>query len=122
MTNIVHRFFREMVIERRRKWQRPTIDIRADHFIYTRRRKPLRVMWSDVTQIDAGVLAMVSGDLFYVGIAVKGERLEIDEFVDGFRLLENVIFERWPNVQAKWLELHKAHQHKDVLVTLWKRA
>jgi hypothetical protein len=122
MTNIVHRFFREMILERRRKWQRPTIDIRDEHFIYTRRRKPLRVLWSDVSQIDAGVLAMVSGDLFYVALVVKGARLEIDEFADGFRLLENAIFARWPDVQAKWLELHKAHAHKDILVTLWKRA
>lgn len=122
MTNVVHRFFREMILERRRKWQHPTIDIHEDHFVFTRRRRPLRVLWSDVSQIDAGVLAMVSGDLFYVAVVVKGTRLEMDEFVDGFLPFENAIFVRWPEVKAKWHELHKAHAHKDILTTLWKRA
>lgn len=122
MANAVQRFFREWGIERRRKRERATVDVREDHLVFTRRRKPLRVNWADVSQVDAGVMALVSGDLLYVTIsATNVTRLMIDEFVDGFAALENALFARWPQIREKWNELHRAHTHQDILVTLWKR-
>jgi len=121
MANVIQRFLREWAIERRRKAERATVDVRDDHIVYTRRRKPLRAKWDEITQIDAGVLALVSGDLFYVAIVANGKRWEIDEFVDGFAALENAIFARFPDAREKWLELHRAHAHRDILHVLWKR-
>lgn len=121
MPNVMQRFLREWRIERRRKRQRPTIDLRGDEIVFTRRRKPQRVAWNAITQIDAGVLAMVSGDLLYIVITAPGLRWEIDEFADGFAGLENALQSRMPGVREKWLELHRAHAHNDILVTLWTR-
>ena len=78
--------------------------------------------WKDIVQIDAGVIALVSGDLFKIAIvSASGMRWEMDEFVDGFAALEAEIFKRFPSVHDKWLELHRAHAHRDILETLWKR-
>jgi len=121
MANVVERFLREWKIERRRRRQRPTVDIRSEEIVYTRKRKAQRVSWDAITQIDAGVLALVSGDLLYVAIVAPNTRWEIDEFVEGFANLETAIQARFPTVREKWLELHRAHAHNDILVTLWKR-
>lgn len=121
MPNVMQRFLREWRIERRRKRERATVDLRGEEIVYTRKRKPQRIAWEAIAQIDAGVLAMVSGDLLYVVIAGSNLRWEIDEFVDGFAALETAIQSRYPSVREKWLELHRAHAHNDILVTLWKR-
>jgi hypothetical protein len=121
MPNVVQRFLREWKIERQRKRQRPTVDLKGEEIVFTRRRKRERLAWDAIVQIDAGVLALVSGDLFYVAIVAPNLRWEMDEFVDGFAALEAEIFKRYPTVRDKWTELHRAHAHNDILVTLWKR-
>ncbi len=121
MANIFQRFFREWAIERRRKAERATVDLKGEEIVYTRRRRPQRMAWKDIVRIDAGVVALVSGDLFKVAIVSEKMRWEIDEFVDGFAALEAEIFKRFPSVHDKWLELHRAHAHRDILETLWKR-
>lgn len=121
MPNVMQRFLREWRIERRRKRERATVDLKGDDIVYSRRRKKQNIAWDAITQIDAGVLAMVSGDLLYVAIVARNLRWEIDEFVDGFAALETAIQSRFPAVREKWLELHRAHAHNDILVTLWKR-
>jgi len=121
MPHVIQRFLREWSIERRRRRERATVDLKGDEIVYTRRRKAQRVAWDAITEIDAGVLAMVSGDLLYVVIVAPGLRWQIDEFTEGFSGLENAVQARFPTVREKWLELHRAHGHNDILVTLWKR-
>ncbi len=121
MPNVMQRFLREWRIERRRKRQRPTVDLKGEEIVYTRRRKAQRVGWNAITRIDAGVLALVSGDLLYVAIEAPNLNWEIDEFTEGFANLETAIQSRFPDVRAKWLELHRAHAHNDIRVTLWTR-
>jgi hypothetical protein len=117
----MQRFLREWRIERRRKRERPTVDLRGEEIVLTRSRKAQRIAWDAVTAIDAGVLALVSGDLLYVAVIAPNLRWEIDEFVEGFSNLEAAIQSRFPAMREKWLELHRAHAHNDILVTLWKR-
>jgi len=121
MPNLIQRFLREWRIERRRRRERATVDLKGDEIVYKRRRKAQHVKWSEITEIDGGVLAMVSGDLLYVVIVAPNLRWQIDEFTEGFAGLETAIHTRIPGVREKWLELNRAHAHNDILVTLWKR-
>jgi hypothetical protein len=121
MPNVIKRFLREWKIERRRRRELATVDLKGDEIVYTRRRRRQRVAWDAIAQIDGGVLALVSGDLLYVVIVAPNLRWEIDEFTEGFAGLETAIHERIPGVREKWLELNRAHAHNDILVTLWKR-
>ena len=108
-----------------RLWRRGvygTIDLVPDGFVYTRKGRAARILWNDVQRIDAGVLDLLTSDLFYVVVHTASQNLTIEEIVDGFRQLENGIFERWPQVQESWTALYRAPasqpRHETLLRTI----
>ena len=56
---------------RSRAWPRggvETFDLIPDGFVFTRRNKPVRMLWNEVVQIDAGMREYLTLDLFFAVI------------------------------------------------------
>jgi len=77
--------------------------------------------WEDVIQIDGGVRDTLSIDLFFVVFHAADAKVEIDEFDDGFRLLEYGALERWPALRERWVALQCAPPHQPQYEILWRR-
>ena len=97
------------------------VDVTPDEVIFSRGRASTRIRWDDVVRIDAGVRDSLSIDLFFVAIHSKDAKMTIDEFDDGFRVLENAILERWPQVRARFVALQCGAPHQPFHETLWQR-
>ncbi len=97
------------------------VDIGTEGFVYKLRRKEVAVRWDDVTRIDAGTRDLLAFDLFFVVFHTAKTRLTIDEYDDGFRGLENAVFERWPQLRERWIALQCAPLHHPQFETLWRR-
>lgn len=120
MTNIITRFIREVMEPRRRRKDHAAIDVSEDGFVFTRRRKPASMKWDGVSEIAAGMRAIISGEIFYAVISGDGQRLEIDEFVEGFSNLETALFQHFPSVRARFTALQVEPAGDDRLEVLWK--
>jgi hypothetical protein len=99
-----------------------TLDLAPDGFVYTRNRVTVRVVWDDIVQIDAGVRDLLTADLFYVVPHTASGMVTIDEIVDGFRQLENEMFERWPQIRERWTSLYNGPPSQPCHATLWRRS
>ena len=97
------------------------VDITPDGLVFTRGRNSKRVCWEDVVRIDGGSRDSLSIDLFFVVIHAKDATMTIDEFDDGFRVLENAILERWPQVRERFVALQCGAPHQPLYETLWQR-
>lgn len=120
MANRWQRFWTELRENRKRRKDKPALDVTADGFVFTRRDSQVSVHWGNVTEIAAGTRAMLSCELFYAAISDGGHVLEIDEFADGFNAFEAAVVERWPSLRTQWFALQKAADVRDVRETLWK--
>ena len=98
-----------------------TIDLTADGFVFTQRRKTVDVRWEEISRIDAGVRDHITFDTFYIVVFAGGRNLVIEELDDGFRQLEFAIHERWPQIRERWLQLLSVPLHQAHYETLWKR-
>lgn len=114
------RLWQEMGEGRKRRKEHATIDLKPDGFVFARKRKPVTMDWSDVTEIAGGTHAMITGELFYVVIAGGGHRLEINEYVDGFSAFEQALFERFPSVRERILKLQTTPSEHERFETMWK--
>lgn len=98
-----------------------TIDIDADGFVFTWKKRARRVRWDAIDRIDAGMRDFLNVDRLYVVIFAGALRLEIDELDDGFRQFENEILARWPQIRETWNKLLAADPHEPQHETLWRR-
>ena len=98
-----------------------TLDVIPDGFIFTQREKPVQILWSEITQIDAGMQDYLMLDVFFAVLRTAREAVTVDELVDGFRHLENGVFEHWPQVRARWLALQGGPAHQPQYENLWRR-
>ena len=59
--------------------------------------------------------------LLFVVFCTRNARVRIDEFDDGFRVLESAVFERWPMIRDRWVALQCGPLHQPKQETLWQR-
>ena len=104
-----------------RRTRGATVDLTADGFAFTQRRKTQEIRWDDISQIDAGVRDYVTFDTFYIVVFARDRKLVIEELDDGFRQLEFAIHQRWPETRERWLQLLSVPLHQAHYETLWKR-
>jgi hypothetical protein len=97
-----------------------TLDLIPDGFEFTERNAPMRILWSEITRIDAGMRDYLTVDLFFTVIHTAHETARIDELVDGFRHLETSVFAHWPEVRDRWLALQGTPHHQPQCETLWQ--
>lgn len=98
-----------------------TLDLVPDGFEYTRNGRSVRILWNDIDRIDGGILDFLTTDLLYVVIHAGARSVAIFETVDGFRQLENGLFEHWPHIKDRWTELYKGPPSQPRRETLWQR-
>lgn len=97
------------------------VDLAADGLVFTQGRHKTQIRWDEVTQIDAGVRDTLSIDLFFVVLQTPDAKVTIDEFDDGFRVLEQAIFEHWADLRGRWVALQCGPLHQPHFETLWRR-
>ena len=97
-----------------------TLDLIPDGFEYTGARRTVRILWHEITQIDAGMRDLLTIDVFFAVVHTPRESAIVDEFVDGFRQLEQGIFEGWPQVRERWLSLQAGPPRQPRFETLWR--
>ena len=99
-----------------------TFDLVPDGFVYTRNTSSTGMKWSEIDRIDAGITDFLTTDLLYVVIHAAGQTVTIDETADGFRPLENALFEHWPQIREGWTALYKGPPSQPRCETLWRRS
>jgi len=97
------------------------IDLLADGFLLTKGRHKTDIRWDDVVQIDGGVRDTLTIDLLFAVFRTPDRSVTIDEFDDGFRTFESAVFERWPTVRERWVQLQCGPLHQPKYETLWQR-
>ncbi|HEX9158973.1 MAG TPA: hypothetical protein VF835_01995 [Rhizomicrobium sp.] len=97
------------------------IDLLTDGFLVTRGRHKADVRWDEVVQIDGGIRDTLSLDFLFVVFRTAGSRVMVDEFDDGFRTFESTVFERWPTIRERWVQLQCGPLHQPKYETLWQR-
>lgn len=106
----------------RRRSQRPgTVDVLTDGFLLARGRRKTDVRWNDVLQIDGGVQDTLSLDILFVVFRTPAGAVTVDELDDGFRTFEGAVFERWPAIRDRWVDLQCGPLHQPKYQTLWPR-
>jgi hypothetical protein len=100
--------------------RRATIDLTADGFIFTRRKRETAVRWSDVTQIDGGMRDYFTFDGLYIVVHRGSKKLELDELDDGFIPFEATLFQRWPQIREALNRLQAGKLHEPQYETLWR--
>jgi hypothetical protein len=108
-------------LRRKRHKQIPTIDVNDDGFVFTFRKREDRMRWDEVTRIDAGMRDYLSFDALYVVMIAGKQEIEIDELDDGFRVFEQALFARWPEIRTAWNKLLASNPHEPQHLTLWRR-
>lgn len=107
-----------------REWRRGrygTLDVGPDGLVCTRNGKSVRIAWEDIEQVDAGVRDLLTSDVFYVVLHTPSGNYAIEELYDGFRQLENAMFERWPHIKTQWTGLFAGPPSQPRCETLWQR-
>ena len=97
------------------------IDVTGEKFAFRLNKREAQMRWSDVTRIDAGMRDYLGFDGFYVDIFAGNEKVELDELDDGFRQFETTLFDRWPQIRSRWIELLGSTPHQPQHETLWRR-
>jgi len=97
-----------------------TLDLIPDGFEFTPRNVPIRILWRDITRIEAGMRDYLTVDLFFAVIRTAHKTVTIDELVDGFRHLETGVFEHWPQIRDRWLALQGTPHHQPQFEALWQ--
>lgn len=106
----------------RMRGQKPgAIDLLTDGFLVTRGRQKTDIRWDDVVQIDGGVRDTLSLDLLFAVFRTVAGGVTVDEFDDGFRTFESALFERWPTIRDRWVQLQCGPLHQPKYETLWQR-
>lgn len=98
-----------------------TVDLTPDGFVLTQAKTSETALWTDITQIDAGVIDALASDRFYTVLHRTGHRFVIDEFTDGFQQLEFAIFERWPQIRKRWVAVYTGAPSEPRYEVLWRR-
>ena len=98
-----------------------TIDVTADGLVASDGRRSTTLRWNDIVRIDCGTRDTINIDLFYVVMQTASAKVTIDEFADGFRVFENAIFERWPQLRERWVAVQCGPLHQPQFETLWQR-
>ena len=97
------------------------IDLLTNGFLVTQGRHKTDVRWDDIVQIDGGIRDTLSIDLLFAVFRTPTKSVTIDEFDDGFRTFESVIFERWPTIRDRWVQLQCGPLHQPKYETLWQQ-
>ncbi len=97
------------------------IDLSADGFVFTIRRRKTPIRWSDITRIDIGLRDCLTFDVFYVEIFTDAASVFVEELDDGFRQFEFSLFQRWPQIRPQWETLLKADASRAQHHTVWQR-
>ncbi len=97
------------------------VDVAADGIVFAQSRRRIQMRWDDVVQIDAGARDTLSIDLFFAVLHTRDAQATIDEFADGFRVLELAVFERWPQLRERWVALQCGPLHQPHYEILWRR-
>jgi hypothetical protein len=97
------------------------IDVLTDGFLVTRGRRKSDVRWDEVVQIDGGVRDTLSLDILFAVFRTPTRAVTVDEFDDGFRTFEGSLFERWPMIRDRWVQLQCGPLHQPKYETLWQR-
>lgn len=98
------------------------IDLLTDGFLLTHGRRKIDVRWDDVVQVDGGVRDTLSLDLLFAVFRTSaGAVITVDETDDGFRTFESAVFERWPTIRERWVQLQCGPLHQPKYETLWQR-
>ena len=106
----------------RRRRQKPGgIDLLTDGFLVTRGRHKVDVRWDDIVQIDGGVRDTLTLDLLFAVFRTPTQSVTVDEIDDGFPGFESAIFERWPTIRERWVQLQCGPLHQPKYETLWQR-
>jgi hypothetical protein len=117
--SVLRRIANSIRLSRRKRGA--TVDLTAEGFAFTQRRKTQEIRWDDISRIDAGVRDYVTFDTFYIVVFAGDRKLVIEELDDGFRQLEFAIHQRWPETRERWLQLLSVPLHQAHYETLWKR-
>lgn len=97
------------------------IDLLTDGFLVTHGRHKVDIRWDDVVQIDGGIRDTLAIDLLFAVFRTPDRSVTIDELDDGFRTFESAIFERWPTIRDRWVQLQCGPLHQPKYETLWQR-
>jgi len=98
-----------------------TVDVTPDKLLLRLNNREAELRWADIDRIDAGMRDYLGFDGFYVVLFARTQKLELDELDDGFRQLEVALFERWPQIRARWNALLGSLPHQPQHETLWQR-
>ena len=107
-------------------WQRRgkkpgTVDVTAEGVAATEGRRTKEIRWNDIVRIDCGTRDTISIDLFFVVLHSASAKVTIDEYADGFRVFENAMFERWPQLRERWVAIQCGPLHQPQYETLWQK-
>jgi hypothetical protein len=109
----------------RNSWRRKrygAIDPAEGGFIYKAGKTSVRVAWDEINQIDVGTQPTLVVEIFYVVLhRDNADPFAVDEMTEGFQLVEDGIFARWPMVRDEWNKVVCGPPHVAQYVTLWKR-
>lgn len=97
------------------------VDATPSGFVFTQRNRSTPVHWDGIIRIDAGTRDNISLDLFFVVVHTLDAKVTIDELDDGFRYLEQAMWERWPDLRKHWVALQCGPLHQPQYETLWRR-
>lgn len=97
------------------------IDMTADGFVMTFKRRETRVAWDDITRIEAGVRNYLFFDGLYVVVTTPHDTLELDELDDGFRQFEAALCEHWPQMRDVLNGLMRNVPHEARHELVWQR-
>ena len=106
---------------RGRKQNHGAVDLSPDGLAFMQDRRTRKIRWDDVIRIDAGTRDTLTIDMFFAVFRTANAEVTVDEFADGFRVLEEVVFERWPQLRERWVALQCGPLHQPQYETLWQR-
>ena len=98
-----------------------TVDVTPEGVTAAEGRRTKEIRWDEIVRIDCGTRDTITIDLFFVVLFTPSAKVTIDEFADGFRVFENAIFERWPQLRERWVTIQCGPLHQPQYETLWQR-
>lgn len=94
-------------------------DLTADGFTLTYRGQVDTIQWDEITRIEAGTQATLIVEVFYIVLFMGKRKFLIDEYIDGFSLVEETVLARWPQIRERWNALFNGLPNVDQHETLW---